>query len=294
MTQYVLVEVSGTSLDGFDPAVDSLLFPASLFPRSLAVAASGADTVVSIGSYSVRLVALAPADFDGTQFVFGNGALWRQGSSAGDRYTGTVGADVFVLGAGGADTVSAGDGDDVIDLGNTLDATDSIDGQGGQADVVKLAGNHADTLVLDDTVIRGVEQFVLGTGGILHLQLANSLLASATPATNQAVLFDATAQTAADGVALDGSLVLKPFQAWMGAGNDTVIGGARNDTLQGGAGANFLAGHAGNDVVEAGTFGSSTLLGGAGDDGLGVTSIGGGSSAVLLVGGSGSDIFTGG
>ncbi|MCE3273675.1 MAG: alkaline phosphatase [Ramlibacter sp.] len=294
MAAHALADVSGTVLAGFDPVTDTLLVPAGLSPASLTLLAADVDTIVSIGGYSVTLAGIAPGSLDGTQFVFGDGTLWRQGSGSDDDFVGTVGADTFDLRAGGADTVDSGDGNDVIDLGATLDTADSINGEGGQDDVVRLAGNYAETVVLGDTTIRGVENFILGTGGTIRLQLSGGLLSTATPSDYESVLFDATSQTAADAVYLDGRLALKAFEALMGAGDDTVLGGARNDTLDGGAGANLMAGCAGDDRLEAGSLGSSTLLGGAGNDALSVTSGSLGTSGVVMAGGSGSDTLTGG
>lgn len=295
MAAYVWAEVSGSTVAGFDPTADTLLFPASLSPASLTLLAVGSDTVISIGADSATLAGLAPGDLDGTQFVFGDGTLWRQGSSSADSFVGTFGADAFDLRAGGADTVNAGDGNDVIDLGNTLDAADSIHGEGGQADVLRLAGNYAETVVLGETTIRGIEQFTLGIGGTIRLQLNDAVLSSATPAAWQAVLFDATSQGASDAVYLDGRLALKEFKALMGGGDDTLMGGARNDTLDGGAGANLLAGHGGDDRLEVGSLlASSTLLGGAGNDRLSVTFGSAGTSGVVMAGGSGSDTLRGG
>lgn len=294
MAAYVWADVSGTSLAGFDPAADTLLFPGSLSPTSLTLLAVGADTVVSIGTESGTLAGLAPGDLDGTQFLFTDGRQWRQGSSGDDSYVGTSGTDAFDLRAGGADTLSAGDGNDVIDLGDTLDATDDIDGEGGQDDVVRLAGDYADIVALEDTVIRGVENFSLGGGGTIRLQLSATVLSTATPSAFQTVLFDATSQTAADGVYLDGRLAVKQFEALMGAGDDTLLGGVRDDTLNGGAGANFLAGCAGEDRLEAQSLGSSTLLGGAGNDYMSVTSASPGTSGLVMAGGTGSDTLYGG
>jgi Ca2+-binding RTX toxin-like protein len=294
MTTFVWADVAGTTLASFDPATDTLVFPAPLSPASLTLLAVGPDTVVSIGGNSATMPGLAPGDLDGTQFIFGNGALWRQGISSGDSFTGTVGVDAFDLRMGGADSVSAGDGNDVIDLGDTLDAADVINGEGGQNDVLRLAGNYSDIVTLGDTTIRGIESFILAGGGTIRLQLSASALSTATPASFKAVLFDATSQTTADAVYLDGRLAQKQFEALTGAGDDTLLGGARNDTLHGGTGANVLAGFMGDDLLEAGSLGSSTLLGGAGNDSLYVTYASPGTSGLVIAGGTGSDVLYGG
>lgn len=294
MGAYAFVDVAGTSLPDFAPAEDTLVFGEGGGAKDLDLAASGEDAVVTWFGQSVTLVGVSPTQLAGHQFVFADGTKWRQGGGNNDIFQGSVGADAFDLRAGGSDRVNAGDGDDIIDLGSALDAADRIDGQGGQGDVVRLAGDYAQTVVLSDTTLRGVEQFILGSGGTIRLQLSNAVLTSATPPSYQAVRFDASSQTAMDAVDLDGRLAQKAFEAVMGAGDDTVQGGTRNDTLAGGAGDNLLAGHAGDDGLEAYSLGRSTLLGGMGDDTLLVTSGSAGTSQLVLAGGSGSDTVIGG
>src|SRR5687767_4761942 len=113
MTQYVLADESGNTLVGFEPATDALLFPSSFSPRFVTLSASEAGAKVAIGGYEVTLAGLAPADLDGTQFVFTN-AAFRIGSTGDDYLVAAVTNDVVDITAGGSDTVLAGDGYDII------------------------------------------------------------------------------------------------------------------------------------------------------------------------------------
>jgi hypothetical protein len=50
------------------------------------------------------------------------------GTSGNDSYVGTSGADTFDMAQAGNDSVTAGDGDDVISFGAFFTAADSVDG----------------------------------------------------------------------------------------------------------------------------------------------------------------------
>ncbi|MCC2674787.1 MAG: alkaline phosphatase [Ramlibacter sp.] len=285
MTQYVLATVSGTTLSGFDPASDTLLIPSYLSPRLLTLAAVGADTVVSIGEFSVTLAGLEPGDLDGTQLIFGNGAF-RNGGTGDDLLQGTVGDDVIDVTAGGADTVVAGYGNDIIRVAGALAAGDAIDGGEGSFDELWISGEYATPLALDGAMVQGIERFVLGTGGTIRLQLDDTFFAAASGK----VTFDATAQFSTDAVHIDGSGVDTGFDAETGAGADTLVGGDEADWLHGRSGANLLVGGAGGDALQTSGSGNSTLLGGAGGDLLQVVE---GTGSNVLYGGSGSDTLNG-
>jgi Ca2+-binding RTX toxin-like protein len=81
------------------------------------------------------------------------------------------------------------------------------------------------------------------------------------------------------------------------SGSTTLVGGGGNDTLGGGSGSDSLVGGAGNDVIR-GRDGKDTLAGDAGDDlldgGPGNDSMSGGDDNDTLIGSSGDDVMNGG
>lgn len=173
MTVYIFSTVANTTLSSFNLNNDSLSFTGGA--RGLVLAASGADTLVTFGGQTVRLAGLSAGALNGTHFVFSDNSVFRQGTSGADSLTGTLQSDQLDLRAGGNDSVSAGAGDDLILVGNSLTAADSIDGGTGVADELHLWGNYASIVSLGGTTVTGVEKFVIGQGGTVRLQLNNAV-----------------------------------------------------------------------------------------------------------------------
>ncbi|HEX3674117.1 MAG TPA: calcium-binding protein, partial [Rhizomicrobium sp.] len=159
------------------------------------------------------------------------------GTSGNDTLTGTTGNDTFDLTAGGSDTVYGLAGDDVINMGNTLDASDHIDGGAGN-DVVQISGAYS-SLVLGATTLTSVEDLQLAAGANYHITTNDGTVAAgatlqvdASQLSGNTLTFDGSAET-------DGSFV--------------IIGGAGNDTITGGNGPDFIdASFGGNDTINLG------------------------------------------
>ncbi|GAB3661215.1 calcium-binding protein [Ramlibacter alkalitolerans] len=300
MATYAFTNVAGSSI-AFDPAVDQLSFGPGMGAPGLSLAAAGADTIVSQGGAAVRLLGVVAASLAGTQFVFADGSVYRQGGSGDDALGGTASADQFDMRAGGNDRVSAGAGDDVIRAGAGLGDTDVFRGGAGN-DELHLAGNYAAAVPLRTLTVTEIERFVFEPGGTVRLRLNDNVFATATAP----VSFDATAQGSGDGMSLDGSALLSALHAQGGAGADTLLGGSADDGLSGGAGADTLEGGGGNDTLTGGDgsdqlrggVGNDTLDGGPGDDVLdgaaGDDVLRGGAGSDVLAGGAGSDALDGG
>lgn len=267
---------------------------------------AGADTILGgIGADSI----LAG---DGNDSILGeDGADTISGDGGDDTIDGGLGTDLIAGGVGAdrliggsdADTILGGDDNDTIDGGA---GNDSLDGGAG---IDILVGTN-DSFTLNDTTLAGA---ATGTDAIVNFENA-SLVGSAG---NDS--FDTTGFTIGS-VTLFGAAGDDTFTT--NVTNDFVIGGdgidrvvqvggsftlannslagttSGSDLLDGVEEAN-LVGSAGNDVIDASAFtGSTTLIGGAGDDvltgGPGDDFLDGGAGNDTLTGGAGSDTLIGG
>jgi Ca2+-binding RTX toxin-like protein len=261
MTIYVFDDVVGTDLTSFSFA-DTLSFGDPYSAPYLVLTQSGPDTLVSYYGQSVRLSGISRTSLSGSQFAFSDGSLFRQGTPAGDSLTGSSLGDQFDLTAGGSDTVTAGDGNDVVVAGAALNSADRIDGGAGFADQLHLSGNYLSRVDLNASTVTGIEQFIFGPGGTVWLRLHDQLFASA----NAAVTFSAVNQGQTDSLQLDGSLITSAgIDATGGDGADVLTGGAVGDHLVGGVGDDSLSGGSGSDTLTGG-LDTDTLTGGAGND----------------------------
>ena len=254
------------------PAIDSFTY-----------AVTGGDT-------ATVTVTIAAIDGPGDQ-------IW--GKSGADSLTGTGDADVFILVDGGRDFVSGAGGDDVCDLGATLDASDQI--SGGQGfDQVLLAGDyHSVPLVLSTFTLSEIERLVLGEGFSYDISMDD------WPAA--ALEFEVDGRRLGTGNVLmfDGHFEWRRFTVLGGGGNDSLTGGNGDDLLSGGGGSNTLVGGAGNDTasyaaatgpvtVGLGT-GQATANGFGGIDGLvGIEKLIGSGFDDLITGSMGNNFLDGG
>jgi Ca2+-binding RTX toxin-like protein len=186
------------------------------------------------------------------------------GNAGNDTLTGTGLDDTFDITQGGADTVNAGLGDDVINAGATFDALDKINGQGDD-DVLKLEGDYAAGVTLGSLTLRGVEMIQFGSGFSYKLTLNN-----ATVAADTVLKIDGYSMSAGQSLYIDGSAETNgSFLVYDGMSDDTFIGGAQGDDFAiGYNGADKVYGGAGGDVITAnGAFSNADIVdGGAGDD----------------------------
>ncbi|QJW83445.1 hypothetical protein HK414_02600 [Ramlibacter terrae] len=158
------------------------------------------------------------------------------------------------MNAGGDDSVTGGGGDDVVDVGATLTAADSLDGGAG-LDELHVRGGGG-TLVVGSGV-SGFETIVVGAGASVRLVFeAGALQAASALSIRGGGLGSSEALVvAAQGLATGLTVVA-------GAGSDSVATGSGSDALSGGDGNDRLDGGAGQDTLEGGA-GKDTLVGGA-------------------------------
>ena len=161
------------------------------------------------------------------------------GTAAADSFTGNALANLF-RGNGGNDSISAGDGDDVIE----------VDLNGGFDAVAGGLGNDTiralrDNVVIGLTSLSGVE--TITANGFANVTLSGSSAADT---------LDFTGATLAGIDRIDG-----------GGGNDSITGTVLADIIIGGSGDDILNGGAGNDVFQRGSSsGFDTVNGGADSD----------------------------
>jgi Ca2+-binding RTX toxin-like protein len=191
--------------------------------------------------------------------------------------------DTFNLTQGTTNSVIGGAGDDHFVMGTTLDASDSIDGNGG-IDTVALNGTYSD-LVLGATTLTQIDRLVLNgdnsyniTTNDATVAAGHTLVVDARPVTSDGSLtFNGSAET-------DGNFrfflgdIGTPLNVTGGAGNDSFHGGGSNATLIGGGGNDrftFGANFDGTDTIDGGTGVNTVSLDGDYSAGLtfGATSL---------------------
>jgi large repetitive protein len=162
------------------------------------------------------------------------------GSPANTTLVGTNAASVFDISAGGATySVTGGSGNDMIVAGQSLIATDTINGGGGSNSML-LWGDYSGGLTLGPSTVTNVQTFTFADGFNYALTLN-----AATVASGKSLTLDASTLAPINAATLDGSGV--------GAGRTlSCLGGSGNDVLTGGGGTNQMYGGAGADVMNAG------------------------------------------
>ncbi|HEX3674766.1 MAG TPA: calcium-binding protein [Rhizomicrobium sp.] len=167
--------------------------------------------------------------------------------------------DSFNLKSGVENTVSGGTGNDQFQLGDTLSANDSINGNGGTNTVI-LDGDYAG-LTLSDTTLTNIDRLDLTGDNTYDITTADG-----TVAANNTLVVDARGQTGT--VSFDGSAETDgKFDFLLGSqAGSTVTGGEGNDTFHGGGVGATLNGGGGNDnfIFGANFDGTDNIDGGAG------------------------------
>jgi Ca2+-binding RTX toxin-like protein len=177
-----------------------------------------------------------------------------------DDPSATSGADNIDVSQGGNDEVHAGDGNDQIHFGATLNGADVIDGGAG-SDQLFLDGNYAGANALTLSNVSNIEFIGLAAG--------HSYTLTAVDADVPAGLvlgIDGSALLAAGVLTFDGSAETNGgFDVTSGAASDTLTGGGGNDLLDAGGGTNTIDGRGGDDfITDSGT--GSSIDGGTGLD----------------------------
>ncbi|WBS03490.1 calcium-binding protein [Pseudoduganella sp. SL102] len=178
----------------------------------------------------------------------------------------------------------AGDGGDVIDLGQVIDTALSLDRFDGrnpfaEGSLFKVSQSGADTVI---KIIDGLAIHQSGEPYSPFVTLRNVDMKLLTPA-------NFTGGLRPDGSPMPGLALMAPEGGGTLDGgylDDTLTGGTGNDLVYGEQADDLIDGRGGNDVLHGGS-GNDTLLGGAGNDALY-----GGVDCDSLDGGAGDDILT--
>ncbi|GAA0569774.1 M10 family metallopeptidase C-terminal domain-containing protein [Rhizomicrobium electricum] len=202
-----------------------------------------------------------------------NAAMIR-GTSASDTLAGTAMIDGIDATQGGADTITAGDGDDTIFLGAALTAADAIDGGAG-TDKVMLDGDYSAGIVLGSQTITNVETIVCAAGHTYKLTIDDTLIATS----NSSCTIGGYDLGASDRLIVDASAEKD--------GEIDLSGGGGNDILRGTFNTNVF-GNGGDDLIirsfAAGVQGLASLNGGDGIDTADYSGDTAGLAAVLTAG----------
>lgn len=270
----------GTNLDqtiAFNPATDTLIFgttPVSTYYNAslLSFEQDGADLVVRVWDWSVRLASVSFGSLTASNFSFSNGGVVRLDTTGDDVLNGTTGDDYFDIRKGGSDTVNAGSGSNTIYAGSALSSGDVVTGGSG-FDMLVLSGNYASMVTLGATTVTGVETILAKAGSTIRLALDAGTISAPF-----GFGIDASAQLSGDLLYVDASAAVQQFSAVGGAGDDILIGGSVENYLEGRDGDDYLEGGDGYSQLEGGA-GEDTLMGGSGQD--------------VALGGYGDDIISG-
>jgi Ca2+-binding RTX toxin-like protein len=185
------------------------------------------------------------------------------GGPSADNFTGGAQADIFHMENGGVAALKGGGGDDLFEMGQHFDASDSIDGGAG-TDTVNLDGDYSGGLSITSTMMTNVETLSFGAFHSYNITLADD----GVVASGQTLTVDASALISTHALTFDGSAETDgSFDITGGAGDDTLTGGAQADTFDlTKGGADTAHGGAGDDtfLVKAAFVGGDTIDGGTG------------------------------
>ncbi len=202
------------------------------------------------------------------------------GTTLADTLTGNAGAN-WIWGQGGGDTLSGGDGDDLVEIGST--GSNIVSGGAGTDTLSFFNNNDFTSGVVASLLLQGTSQAIAGGGSFTATGFENlsgsTFNDTLTGDANNNIL--AGAEGADDLSGGDGNDTLYGDGIiWMynansgGSGPITItpdlvalnIGAvAGNDILRGGAGSDILDGGSGDDLLYGG-LGDDTIRGGAGID----------------------------
>ena len=269
------VNLSATLTDYFQingsSQADLLTFNAGYLGRIFAYAGSGNDNIsAGAGNDSLR-------GDDGNDTLSGlDGADSMDGSAGSDQLLGGNGNDTLLAGTG--DSVNGGADDDLVSVNADLPA--ALVG-GANLDQLRFESGYD----ISGATVTGFEQALLYGNDLMTLtQLGSFALVSgynASYTTAQVTLTEGgTATVTLSGTltqyfSLTGSndadnITIAPgygatVYAYLGRGDDSILGGGGADSIRGDAGGDTLKGLNGNDSIDGGD-GSDALYGGNNDD----------------------------
>ncbi len=229
-------------------------------------------TATLSGSYSETIV-LAATGYNASGYA---GALVNETLSVSATVIGTYTLDT------GADTISAGNGTDIITAtGGTLNSGDNINGGGGSNTLVLAAPGSFD-LALPATLLNigSVDASEVWGGGIQNV----TLRAGTTLTVN-------VASVAGGSISIVGAKNSDTIN--LGNGTDSVVVGAKTETINGGAGADSFAVNAATIYagIHAGVGANALTVTGGGTLGMGPNLTGNFASVTLTAGTGAADAY---
>jgi Ca2+-binding RTX toxin-like protein len=202
------------------------------------VSLSGGLTLTEVEQLNLNGFTLSTAGSLNLSAYTLTGAGTVQGSAAANSITGTAQGDT-IIGLGGADALTGGDGNDSFNVGGSDLTGDSVNG-----------GDGSDTLIFTSNVT------LAGTFSTVSIETLNMGGRSLTVNTAAAVDLSSF-QSVLNAGTIQGSSAVNTITGTQG--NDVLSGLAGNDVLGGAGGADWLYGGAGNDNLTGGT-GSDTFV----------------------------------
>lgn len=238
-------------------------------------------TVAAGAHLTIKAYALQASDqliFDGSAETDGH---FRIDAGAGDDVlTGGQAGDIYFLTRGGEDTVHGHGGRDVIVMGDTLDAGDSIDGGNGTNDLMRLNGmGVADSIVFGPTTVTNVEILQLGNGHSYALVTDDATVAAGATLFVRAA--DLGVNESKDTLGGSGDDFLNFDGSVESDGRFVICGGHFDDVLTGGAG---------NDIFNIKMGGNDTVQGGGGNDAINAGAVF--TQGDIIDGGAGHNLLT--
>ncbi|HEY4634774.1 MAG TPA: calcium-binding protein, partial [Candidatus Limnocylindrales bacterium] len=195
----------------------------------------------------------------------GAGVALIRGGAGDDEIHGSDSADIIIAGLGN-DTVDGKGGNDLIFADDGTIEEDGLSfkgsGFGGGADTV--TGGEGDDVIVggggNDQLDAGAgDDRVFGDGVLVQLDVASDFLSFAVEDVSETSSATGGADTITAGAGDD--------LVWAGGGNDNVTGGEGNDIIRGEHGFDILTGDAGDDHITGG-LNDDQITGGEGDDDL--------------------------
>jgi Ca2+-binding RTX toxin-like protein len=227
------------------------------------VTVSGSDLVVQVdtdgtgGGVTWADVAVLTGAAGTTPLIKIGAATIGQLGSGDDTAVGLINqANLLDLSAGGNDTVTGGNFDDGFSFGGAYTPADHVDGGAGNNDQIALQGNYSAGMTLSGASIVNVEGLAMLPGFNYHFTTANDLVG-----TGKSFAFWSASMASGNDVYIDGSAEMDgSFKFFLGAGDDTAIGGSGADRLSGGDGADNLTGGGGADTFAYAAVSNSTSV----------------------------------
>lgn len=189
-----------------------------------------------------------------------------------DTLTGTTLGETFNIAQGGSDAIAAGGGNDTVNLGQTFDYTDRIDGGIGN-DTLVISGTNR--LRLTGEMMTSIETLRIVQASTTFAESIVLTFDDTLLAAGQQLRIDAIDLGTVDALAIDASAELDGSLLFYGGtgnsnvigtgGNDFIYGGYGDDTLRGGGGVDRIEGGDGADTVYVDALSAGSIVNGGGN-----------------------------